>query len=197
LQEKEYRPVGATRSRQADVRFLVATHRDLEAMVQAGEFREDLYYRTNVLPVWLPPLRQRGQDVVRLSHHFCRTLASQNGRPGLELEGPAAEALERQSWPGNVRQLQNFIERLVILADGPTLTAEQVERELGRQPPLSRGPSATAAQDATLKSHVLQAEREALVSALDRAQQNRTLAARMLGISRRALYNKLSELGIG
>jgi DNA-binding NtrC family response regulator len=198
LQEKEYQPVGASRSHQADVRFVIATHRDLEAMVRAGEFREDLYYRTHVLPVWLLPLRERGQDVVRLSHHFCCTLAAQNGRPGLELEGPAVALLERQSWPGNVRQLQNFIERLVILADGPILTAEEVERELRRQPPLGRGPlpGESSAQDTTLKSRVLQAEREALSSALVRAGQNRTLAARMLGISRRALYNKLNELGI-
>jgi DNA-binding NtrC family response regulator len=199
LQEKECQPIGSTRSRPADVRFVIATHRDLEAMVRAGEFREDLYYRTNVLPVWLPPLRERGRDIAALSHYFCRTLGAQHGRPGLELGEGAVALLERQSWPGNVRQLENFIERLVILADGPSLAAEEVARELGRQPPLSQRPppGESSAQDTTLKSRLLRAEREALVNALERAQQNRTLAARMLGISRRALYNKLSELGIG
>jgi DNA-binding NtrC family response regulator len=198
LQEKEYQPIGSSRSRPADVRFVVATHRDLEAMVRAGEFREDLYYRTNVLPVWLPPLRERGRDIAALSHYFCRTLSAQNGRPGLEFARGAVALLERQSWPGNVRQLQNFVERLVVLADGPALTAAEVERELGRQPPLSQRPSGeTSAGDTTLRSRLAEAERAALVSALERAQQNRTLAARMLGISRRALYNKLTELGIG
>jgi DNA-binding NtrC family response regulator len=198
LQEKEYQPLGASRTHQADVRFVIATHRDLEAMVRAGEFREDLYYRANVLALWLPPLRERGQDVVQLSRHFCRTLAAQNARPGLELAGPAVGILERQGWPGNVRQLQNFIERLVILADGPIITAEEVERELGRQPVLSeRTPSgATAGPGATLRSRLQQAEREAVLSALAHARQNRSLAARLLGVSRRTLYNKLDELGI-
>jgi two-component system response regulator AtoC len=136
LQEKEFQRIGSTALQKADVRFVLATHRDLEAMVRAGEFREDLYYRANVLPIWLPPLRARGQDVSLLASHFCATLAAQHGRPGLDLQDAAIELLQRQSWPGNVRQLQNFLERLVILAEGSEINAEQVSRELERQPEL-------------------------------------------------------------
>jgi two-component system response regulator AtoC len=202
LQEKEFQRVGGTRILRADVRFVAATHRDLEAMIHAREFREDLYYRISVFPVWLPALRDRAGDLALLARHFCRRLAAENGRPPLEFEDAALDLLEAQRWPGNIRQLQNCIERLVILTDGPRISAKAVECELARQPDLHRsdavGSDGSSGEHrlADLKSRLLQAERQALVEALQRARHNRSQAARILGISRRTLYNKLEEFEI-
>ncbi len=202
VQDGEFQRLGATRSQKADLRFVAATHRDLEAMVTAGEFRQDLFYRLNVLPIWLPPLRDRSQDIAALAEHFLAILVEQNQRPTMKLDGAAMDLLGRQSWPGNVRQLQNFVERLVVLSDGPAIGAADVERELFRQPGLC--PAASAAppappeqQDAkSLKLSRHHAEREAVKTALERAGNNRTVAARLLGVSRRTLYNKLEEFGL-
>ncbi len=206
LQDRDYQRLGATRARKADVRFVSATHRDLENMVAAGEFREDLFYRLNVLQVVMPPLRERPGDIAALADHFCATLAEQNGRPGMHLAREAVASLEHQSWPGNVRQLQNFIERLVVLSDASEISPADVERELARYPgPTASTPAPTdassdapsdeqGAPDLRKKRH--EAEREAVLQALERANQNRTVAARILGVSRRTLYNKLDELGI-
>src|ERR1700687_1658062 len=114
LQDREFEPLGGTRSRQADVRFIAATHRDLEAMMAKGEFREDLFYRLNVIPIWLPPLRARPEDAGLLARHFCAVFSAHHQKPETSLDPTALGALRAQKWPGNVRQLQNFIERLVI-----------------------------------------------------------------------------------
>jgi two-component system response regulator AtoC len=201
LQDRDFQRLGATRSLTADVRFVAATHRDLEEMVAAGSFREDLFYRLNVLPVWLPPLRDRPGDVVALAEHFCVELSSQNERSGMKLDPGAVALLEKQSWPGNVRQLQNYIERLVVMSEGEVITAEDVRRELARQPDLAAipvdEPETGGDEDtASLRSRRSQAEREAVLKALRRANQNRTVAARILGVSRRTLYNKLQEYGL-
>jgi len=193
LQEKEYQRIGGTRTQRANVRFVTATHRDLEGMVRAGTFRQDLYYRISVLPIVLPPLRERTGDVELLARHFCRLLVAENGRPDLGLDDTAVDLLAAQRWPGNVRQLQNLVERLVILADGPRITAETVRDHLARFPSLEQTAEPAAAD---LKSRLQNTERQAVLDALERARHNRSQAARILGISRRALYNKLAEFGI-
>jgi DNA-binding NtrC family response regulator len=186
LQDRAFERLGGTASIAANVRFVAATHRDLEAMVAKGEFREDLFYRLNVVPIFIPPLRERPGDVERLAGHFCAALgASHRGRP-MALEPAALALLQAQPWPGNVRQLQNLIERLIVLGDGETLRADDVERELGR-------PRLVPAGEPSLDSRRRSAEREALQDALGRASGNRTVAARLLGVSRRTLYNKLAE----
>jgi two-component system response regulator AtoC len=207
LQEREFERLGGTQTLKVDVRFVAATHRNLEELVRKGELREDLFYRLNVVPVWLPPLRARPEDIEPLALHFLEVHARANGRPPFTLSPEALAVLQAQPWPGNVRQLQNFIERLVVLSDGPSLTGEGVSRELARQPGLEpASPAASAAgllaspaaggEARTLEAQRKEMERQALVDALERAGDNRTLAARLLGISRRTLYNKLEEYGL-
>ena len=184
LQDKAFERLGGTASLRADVRFVSATHRDLEAMVKAGQFREDLFYRLNVVPIWMPPLRERPGDVARLARHFCASFGKRT------LSQEALERLCTLRWPGNVRQLQNFVERLTVLSDGAEIGARDVERELAREPQES-------APGSSLEARKQDAERDAVKDALARAGGNRTQAARLLGISRRTLYTKLEEYGLG
>ncbi len=191
LQEKSFERLGGTQTVKVDVRFVTATHRDLEEMVATGRFREDLFYRLAVVPVRLPPLREREGDVAHLARHFCATLGRANGRPMATLDDAALEALARAPWPGNVRQLKNIVERLVVLADADTIGEADVTRELAHPKGVSIAPR--GADERPLDAQRRDAEREALVHALTRAKDNRTLAARLLGVSRRTLYNKLRE----
>jgi DNA-binding NtrC family response regulator len=202
LQQKEYEPLGATATKTADVRFVAATHQDLEAMVEEGNFREDLYYRLNVVPLFMPPLRDHPEDVPDLARRFCARLASENDRERLTLDDGATEALAAHDWPGNVRELVNLVERLVVFCDSDVITAPDVARELERSPrpraPSStdESPPATSVPGAGLAERKNEAERSAIEEALERARGNRTQAARLLGISRRTLYKRMSALSI-
>jgi two-component system response regulator AtoC len=189
------------------VRFIAATHRDLEEMVRKGEFREDLFYRLNVVPLWLPPLRARQGDVELLAQSFCRRFAELHGRPGAALSRGALDVLSAERWPGNVRQLSNFIERLIVLSDNDTLSAEELRAELRPDQPFPTHAGAPAAdtlrtaditrsQIVPLKEEMRQAERKALIRALKYTRGNRTSAARILNVSRATLYNKLMEHGL-
>jgi len=191
LQERTFERVGGAGSVVADVRFIAATHRDLNALVATGGFRADLFYRLSVVPIWLPPLRARGEDIDRLVQHFCALHAAAHGRREISLRPRALERLRAEPWPGNVRQLQNLIERLVVLNDGPSIDLPELERELARD-----APAGQAAGGGALDEHRRRAEGEALREALQRSGDNRSLAARLLGISRRTLYTKLAEHGI-
>jgi two-component system response regulator AtoC len=208
LQEKSFERLGGTQTVKVDVRFVAATHRDLDGMVREGTFREDLYYRLAVVPITMPPLRARPDDIVPLVERFVVLLGEANGKPDMTIDGGAVARLKAESWPGNVRQLQNFVERLVVLSDGTRITVADVERELarsaairGREPgPLPGAPGGGGGSPSgpgTLEDRRRQAEREALREALERVQGNRTMAARILGVSRRTLYNMLAEHGLG
>jgi two-component system response regulator AtoC len=207
LQDREYERLGGNQTLRADVRFLAATHRDLEHMIKKGEFREDLFYRLNVVPLWLPPLRARRDDIAHLSRRFCEAFAKVHAKQGTTISDDGIAVLSAERWPGNVRQLQNFIERLVVLTERATIDADDVRRELlppvtfatqspmpsGMPAPSSQGPASSVQPlDETLRL----AERSAIERALRHAKGNRTLAARLLGVGRATLYVKLEEHGL-
>ena len=195
LQEKEVQRVGGTAPIKVDVRFVAATHRDLPAMVKEGKFREDLLFRLNVIPVSMPALRRRPEDIEPLAKHFLSVLGPQNGRPKAAFTTGALALISSQSWTGNVRQLQNFIERLTVLApDGDLIDENAVKRELARLG--TDSVEAPTANGDSLPERRKDAERQAVEEALKKAKGNRALAARLLGVSRRTLYNKLDSLGL-
>ena len=199
LQEREFERVGGTETIKVDVRFVAATHRNLEVMVKKGAFREDLFYRLSVVPLFIPPLRARPDDIEPLARHFATVHAAANRKPGFSIGQDAIDALATGSWPGNVRQLQNFVERLVVLSDGPIIGAADVDRELARERTLglmSRPGDDGSRDEASLDDRRREVEKEAIRTALRRAGENRTVAARILGVSRRTLYNKLEEYEI-
>jgi DNA-binding NtrC family response regulator len=164
-------------------------------MVKKGEFREDLFYRLNVVPITMPPLRSRGGDTALLARRLMAKLGPENGRPKLRLSDAAVALVGAQPWPGNVRQLRNFIERVAVLAAGDEISGAEVERELKREIDL-HGLELVAAGGGGLDERRAQVEKEALIEALKKSNDNRTTAARILGISRRTLYNKLAEHGL-
>ena len=200
LQERTFERVGGTETVHVDARIVAATHQDLDAMVAAKTFREDFYYRINVIPIRLPPLRARTEDIAGLVAGFVAAFGAANAKPGLGVDRAAVSRLERESWPGNIRQLQNFVERLVVFADEAVISAADVERELARSEALAPAPPVSSAGETrnggTLEERRRRAESEALREALGRVQGNRTAAARVLGVSRRTLYNMLADHGL-
>lgn len=190
LQERTYQPLGATREVRADVRFIAATHRDLGAMVRAEEFREDLYYRLDVLPVWVPALRDRGDDITALARTFCSRASAENGRATRFTEAALAR-LSSYGWPGNVRELHSLVERLVVFSDLPEISTDEVERELSLKRGFFHG--GPGSDELTMSARRTDAEQRAVVEALERAGGNRVKAAQLLGVSRRTLYNRLTR----
>jgi two-component system response regulator AtoC len=193
LQEEEVRPLGESKSRRVDVRVIAATARDLEAEVAAGRFREDLFYRLNVMRVHVPALRDRRQDVPLLVDHFLERFRRTLGRPVRGIADDALARLVAHSWPGNVRELENVIERAVILARGDRVTAQELPTNVVHPDP---GADGARAGDLSLRRARRSAEIEAIRAALRATGGNRTHAARVLEISHRALLYKLKEYGI-
>jgi two-component system response regulator AtoC len=197
LQEEEVRPVGDTRVEKVDVRVVAASVRDLGAAVAAGQFREDLYYRLNVVGIRLPPLRERAGDIPILARHFLARYARL--RPGAPLEGMTDEALaalEAYRWPGNVRELEHAIERAAVLCDGPLIREEDLSEAVRSGP--AAAPTAVAPPDGSLsvKRAIRAVEEELIRRALQRTAGNRTRAAELLELSYRALLYKIKEYGI-
>ena len=195
IQEKAVRPIGAQQEIPTDVRILSATHRELGELVEAGKFRQDLYYRLNVIQLKVPPLRERSEDIPLLATHCLQKLAGQNNQPEFELSDEAMEALSAYHFPGNVRELENILERATTLCEGSTVT------EADLQLPATAGKPAVAADPLTpgempLDTYMDNIEKDVLLKALEQTRYNKTAAARQLGITFRALRYRLKKLGL-
>jgi two-component system response regulator AtoC len=194
LQEGEIRRVGDQTTRTVDVRVLAATARDLEQETKTGTFREDLFYRINVVAIELPPLRERRQDIAPLARLFAARLAKRFARP-LSLSDAALSWLEEQEWPGNVRELENAIERAAVLSDQQILSPADFRRE-PLPTPHSQESGERGVESGTLRDVTERAEREAITEALRVSDGNRRAAAERLGVSLRTLFYKIERYGI-
>ena len=187
LQDREFDPLGSERTHKVDVRVIAATNRDLRQMVAQGKFQEDLYYRLNVIPIAIPPLRERPEDIPMLVEHFLRRFARDSGKR-IDAVDPAVQAeLERYDWPGNVRELENTIERAVVLATGPRLTRDTLWLLGATATPSPGLPSMR------LHANLEWAEKETIRRALDQANGVKKDAAELMGISQRALSHYLQK----
>jgi len=190
LQEQTFQKVGGQQAITVDVRVIAATNKDLEAEIARGTFRDDLYYRLNVIPIAVPPLRSRGNDIVLLAEHFLRRFAAETGTPRKKLSSGAASKLRAYHWPGNVRELRNVIERLAILLRGDTIEAEDVQLGTRVAAP------AEIATDLTLKEARDAFEKQYILSRLKEFAGNVSRTADALGVERSNLYRKLHAYGI-
>jgi two-component system NtrC family response regulator len=197
LQDREFTPVGGEAVRSADVRVIAATHRDLEAMVRDGGFREDLYYRLNVVSLTLPPLRERRSDIPELAEHFLTRFAKRYDRGALRLSREAADALLKHDFPGNVRELENALEQAVVLLRDDTVRLEDLPRRIRDAQPGTAGPPDTDDVHGDLPGWLDDMERRIVLQALARHDGNQSLAARQLGLSESGLRYKLKRWGKG
>jgi DNA-binding NtrC family response regulator len=202
LQEREVRRVGDTKPRKIDVRVIAATSRPLEQMVEAGEFRQDLFYRLAVMPLAIPPLRSRREDIAPLAEHFLRLINLKLGTKIAGLDAEALRILQRYDWPGNVRELENTLEHAAVLAERsvihPDDLPERLRRRAAEQP--QDDPSGFdlhfGADELSVKQAQLRIERELILRALEQTQGNRTHAAKLLELSHRALLYKIKDYGL-
>ncbi len=191
IQEKAVRPVGDTMEVPVDVRILSASHRNLGELVQEGEFREDLYYRVNVIELLVPPLRDRGRDVMELADLILGKTAARMGVECPRLSRNAQQALKKYSFPGNVRELENILERAITMRTEGEIDVQDIELR-AVSPTETAGSSASGA----LGDHLVDVERDAIVKALEQTRYNKTAAAKLLGISFRALRYRIKKLGL-
>ncbi len=191
LQEREFERVGGTKTLTVDIRLIAASNRDLEKEVAAGRFRQDLYFRLNVVPLHLPSLRERPDDIPILAAHFATKSAQKYGQPTPELEPGLVEVLLDYDWPGNVRELENLIERLVVLSNTSTLGLEFVPEKM-----LRALPGTTPGDENTLEGAVEAVKRRMIISALQAEGNNKVAAAKRLGISRSYLHRLINEFDL-
>lgn len=221
LQQREFEPVGGTQTIPVDVRLIAATHQNLERLITEGRFREDLYYRLNVISITLPPLRDRGDDIVELALHFLVRAAERAGKRITHLDAETIFALRRYPWPGNIRELENAIERAVVLAEGESLQVGDLPAAIqtgtpasvrfeGSLPPLRtaestpagpprprrRGRPAKADSAMAVVASGGELDRDQLIAALARASGNKAEAARLLGVPRSTFFSRLKKFGL-
>jgi DNA-binding NtrC family response regulator len=187
IQELQVTRVGSNRPIRINVRFIAASNRDLQDMIQAGEFREDLYHRLNVVKITVPPLRERCEDIPQLVEHFVRRFAAEYGRNVTGFDGDSMKRLAAYGWPGNVRELRNVVEKHVALASAPVLTLEEITVS---------SPAPTAEIDADNPT-LAELERRYLAKVVERCAGNRTQAARALGIDKSTLWRKMQNMNQG
>ncbi|HEX3869343.1 MAG TPA: sigma-54 dependent transcriptional regulator [Pirellulales bacterium] len=215
LQEREFERVGDTQTIRVDTRVIAATNRDLLEEVESDRFREDLYYRLNVLPIHLPPLRERREDIAELVAHFLNSYNEKNDRWVVHIDRRAMEALEDYHWPGNVRELQNYIERAVVMAEGDELTLEVLPEQITnptrpksnrfREPDIEtltyelvhQGVTGSGPNEDNLHMKIVnRVERELIAQVLTACDNVQIKAAAKLGINRNTLHKKLKEYGL-
>lgn len=198
LQEREFIRIGGGHTIKVDVRIVAATNKNLEELVRKGQFREDLYYRINVIALHLPPLRERGEDIPLLAKYFLSKRIEEEGRPSQEFSKDAVELLSHYSWPGNVREMENIIEQAFIWSKGSDhVTPEHLPTVLHNDTRFSSLREDTLAGRLSLEKAVLEFEREIILDALKKHNSVQTHAASQLGISRRMLKYRMDTLGIG
>jgi Nif-specific regulatory protein len=190
LQEREFERVGGVETLKSDVRVIAATNRDLEAMVEDGRFRADLYYRLNVFPIHVPPLRERKADTLLLADHFVEKYSSSNGKAVRRISTPAIDMLMSYHWPGNVRELENCIERAVLLSNDDVIHGHHLP------PSLQTAEASGTSLSGTLQATLDNVERELIIDALKSARGNKARAARALGISERLMGLRVRKHGI-
>jgi len=191
LQEREFERLGGTKTHKVDVRLIAATNRDLRAALEEGTFREDLYYRLNVVAIDIPPLREHKDDVPALANFFLEKFSRESGKVLSGITPAAMKILIDHHWPGNVRELQNVIERAVTLSSGSTLDVDDIHLDKPRQRAQENG-TPDLPEGTTLE----QWEEEMIREALRKAGGNKSQAARTLGLSRNALRYRLSKMGV-
>ncbi|MCI0458836.1 MAG: sigma 54-interacting transcriptional regulator [Gemmataceae bacterium] len=202
LQEMTFERVGSNEPVKVDVRILAATHQDLEGLIRAGRFRMDLFYRLNVFPIVVPPLRERREDLIELVQHFLRLAAQRLGKPVPQIDDDALLVLRDYGWPGNVRQLENVIERAVVIAEGPLVTLQELPEEILEETAVGHWPEAsevlTGARRGVRQEREERSrrEREQILKALATAGGNKAEAARALGLARSTLVSRLKKLGL-
>jgi transcriptional regulator with GAF, ATPase, and Fis domain len=190
LQEREFEPLGSERTEKVDLRVIAATNRDLRQMVADGKFQEDLFYRLNVIPIEIPPLRERREDIPALVDHFVRKHSQRIGRRIERMEDGVLTGLQQYDWPGNVRELENTIERAVVLSAGPVIGSRAIS-VIG-----ATAPQASTLPSLKLRQNIEWVERETIRRAIDSAAGIKKDAAELMGISQRALSYYLAKYRI-
>ena len=191
LQEREFERLGSNKTTHIDVRVIAATNRDLRAALEDGTFREDLYYRLNVVPIEIPPLRERKEDIPYLAHHFVEKLGPETGGRVFDISDAAIDKLTEYGWPGNVRELENVVERSMVMASRETLEADDIRLDMNLRPRHVQGELALP-EGMSLDTF----EQELIKNALKKADGNKSHAARLLGLTRNALRYRLTQMGI-
>jgi DNA-binding NtrC family response regulator len=196
LQDREFEAVGGTETHKVDVRLVLATNADLEELVRRGEFREDLYYRINVVSLTQPPLRERIGDIPFIADHYFKAFSQQNGRDLKGISSDAMRLLQEYAWPGNVRELVNVLERAVVLCRGNEITRSDLPEKLTNESMAQAAMPVEASGRNSLKAALSAPEKQLIVDALEQNGWNRQATSRMLGINRTTLYKKMKKYGI-
>lgn len=196
LQEREFERIGGHQTIRVDIRIVAATNRCLQTMVKEGTFREDLFYRLNVIHLTLPPLRERREDIALLANHFLQKFSSENQRDIIEIDSTALSLLTAWPWPGNIRELSNVIERAVVMNTGAVIFADDLPDPFRNLVSATTETKPTYSGERNLKEEIKREEKRIILEVLDNQDGNRTRTALMLGISRRALMYKLQEYDI-
>jgi DNA-binding NtrC family response regulator len=197
LQEQEFERLGGTKTIKCDIRVIAATNKDLDKLVQDGSFREDLYYRLKVIPIQIPPLRDRRSDVPLLVHHFLKMNTKAKGKQIKSISKDTVKALSNHEWPGNVRELENIIERIVILSENDVLTLQDLPDKILKEHSPDRADQTLIPDDGfSLHNAINEYERLLIIRALEKADWVKNRAAKLLNMNRTTLVEKIKKQGI-